>query len=177
MEKSLISRATRFADDAHRGQLRKWTEEPYIFHPLEVAQIVSTLINDSEVVAAAILHDVVEDTDVTIEQIEAEFGSRVAKLVDEVTKTSVPEDGNRATRKDKDRLHYSSGSYESQTIKLADIISNSEDIVQCNAKFAVKYLPEQRALAESLTAGHAQLREKALEILTAAEAELLKTGE
>ena len=84
---SLIEKAYHTADKAHEGQLRK-SGEPYIIHPLYVAIILADLEMDKETIAAGLLHDVVEDTLLTREQIEADFGPDVALLVDGVTKLS-----------------------------------------------------------------------------------------
>lgn len=84
---SLIEKAYHTADKAHEGQLRK-SGEPYIIHPLYVAIILADLEMDKETIAAGLLHDVVEDTLFTREQIEEEFGPEVALLVDGVTKLS-----------------------------------------------------------------------------------------
>ena len=81
----LINKAYEFAKHYHEGQVRK-SGEPYIIHPLEVAYIVSTLELDDNAICAALLHDVVEDTEVTREMIVAEFGEEIANLVDGVTK-------------------------------------------------------------------------------------------
>lgn len=77
----IISKAIIFAVKAHDGMRRKKTATPYILHPVEAAVIAGSLTDDQEVMAAAVLHDVVEDTCITIEEIEAEFGKRVAELV------------------------------------------------------------------------------------------------
>ena len=77
----MIDQAIRFAASAHKGMTRKGNQQPYIFHPLEVLNLVSMMTLDDDVLCAAILHDTVEDTDVTIEDIEREFGKRVAELV------------------------------------------------------------------------------------------------
>jgi GTP pyrophosphokinase len=82
---SLIEKAYRVADEAHHGQVRK-SGEPYIIHPLYVAIILADLELDKETIVAGILHDVVEDTIFTKEEIEEEFGPDVALLVDGVTK-------------------------------------------------------------------------------------------
>ena len=82
---SMIGKAFRLAKDAHRDQCRK-SGEPYIIHPLWVAIILADLEMDKETIVAGMLHDVVEDTDVTYEQIRQEFGNEVALLVDGVTK-------------------------------------------------------------------------------------------
>lgn len=76
-----IDRAIRFAAAAHKGQIRKASKQPYIFHPLEVLNVVSTMTLDDDVLCAAVLHDTVEDTDTSIGDIRKEFGDRVAKLV------------------------------------------------------------------------------------------------
>ena len=81
----LIMKAYQYADKKHEGQLRK-SNEPYIIHPLEVAYIVSTLELDDAAICAALLHDVVEDTDATLDDIKNEFGEEIAMLVDGVTK-------------------------------------------------------------------------------------------
>jgi len=83
--KKLVEKAYSFAEEAHRGQLRNSGEE-YIQHPLEVAKILAELELDEATIAAALLHDVVEDTKYTLEDIEKEFGPHVALLVDGVTK-------------------------------------------------------------------------------------------
>ena len=77
----MIDQAIRFAAEAHKDMKRKGTGQPYIFHPLEVLNLVSLMTLDDDVLCAAILHDTVEDTDVSIEDIEREFGDHVAKLV------------------------------------------------------------------------------------------------
>ncbi len=81
MDTTLFDKAAQFAIEAHRGAERRGKGFPYIIHPMEAASIVASVTNDPEMLAAAILHDTVEDTDVTIDQIEALFGSRVAHLV------------------------------------------------------------------------------------------------
>ena len=77
----LVSEAIVFAAKAHDGMRRKKSEAPYILHPMEAAVIVGTMTDDQNLIAAAALHDVVEDTDITIEEIEAKFGPRVRELV------------------------------------------------------------------------------------------------
>lgn len=84
-DRGLIERAWKMAESAHSGQVRE-SGEAYIMHPLAVAVILTELEQDLETVAAGILHDVVEDTEITLEDIEAEFGPEIALLVDGVTK-------------------------------------------------------------------------------------------
>ena len=82
--------AIKFAVDAHSGMQRRRESTPYILHPLEAATIAGTMTSDAQVLAAAVLHDTVEDTDVTIEDIEERFGPRVAMLVSSETENKRP---------------------------------------------------------------------------------------
>ena len=82
---TLFEEAVMFAVQAHSGMRRKKEEIPYILHPLEVATITSSMTTDERVLAAAVLHDTVEDTPVTIEEITEKFGKRVAELVSSET--------------------------------------------------------------------------------------------
>ena len=81
----LVSEAIAFAVKAHDGMRRKKGDAPYILHPIEAAVIVGTMTDDQNLIAAAVLHDVVEDADITIEEIEERFGRRVRELVQSET--------------------------------------------------------------------------------------------
>lgn len=164
----IVEKARVFATAAHAAaaQLRKYTNEPYIVHPREVAGIVSLHGGTDTQVAAAWLHDVVEDTGVTIETIRAEFGEKVAELVGWLTDVSRPDHGNRAARKAVDRAHTAMAPAEAQDIKLADLISNCTSIVDHDANFAKTYLEEKRLLLEVLTKGNRELWEKANAIVS-----------
>ena len=97
---SLVSKALAFAAEAHGsiGQVRKYSGEPYINHPIEVMGIVQTAAHHSEVMlAAALLHDTIEDTPVTRDDVERAFGTEVATMVMELTDQC--HEGNRAARK------------------------------------------------------------------------------
>ena len=82
IDTSLLDRAIRFAVQAHSGTERRGKGFPYVAHPMEAMAIVATMTSDQEILAAAALHDVVEDTDVTIDEIRSLFGDRIARLVD-----------------------------------------------------------------------------------------------
>lgn len=84
----MIHRSIIFAAEAHKRQLRKGTQLPYIIHPMEVAQILSYLHAPEEVIIAGILHDVLEDTEVTYQDLAYQFGDNVASLVSECTNTN-----------------------------------------------------------------------------------------
>lgn len=81
MDTELLDRAIIFAVQAHHNSERRGKGFPYIVHPMEAVEIVATITPDQELLAAAALHDTIEDTDVTVEQLRAEFGDRIAKLV------------------------------------------------------------------------------------------------
>ena len=161
---TLIEKARAFATAAHAavGQLRKYTFEPYIVHPAEVAALVATVPGHTpEMIAAAWLHDTVEDTGVTSELIRKESGDEVAELVGWLTDVSRPDHGNRAARKAVDRAHTAGAPAAAQTIKLADLIANTRSIMQHDEKFAVTYLAEKRMLLEVMTKGDPGLMARA----------------
>jgi (p)ppGpp synthase/HD superfamily hydrolase len=160
---TIVEKARIFATAAHSAvaQLRKYTGEPYIVHPAEVVSIVRTVEHTDEMLAAAWLHDVVEDTGVTIEVIRAEFGDEVAELVGWLTDVSRPEDGPRWFRKKKDREHTAEAPARAHTIKLADLISNSKSIMEYDPRFAKTYLEEKRLLLEVMTRGDSFLMSEA----------------
>lgn len=163
----LVSRARAFAIAAHSatGQVRKYTGEPYWFHCEQVAgSLAGYGIYSPEMIAAAWLHDTVEDTQVDIDLILQEFGSVVASLVEGLTDVSKPEDGNRAERKRIDRAHTARQSAACKTIKLADLISNTQSIVSRDPEFAKVYLAEKRLLLNVLQDGHPGLLARATEL-------------
>ena len=86
-----LEEAIIYATIMHQGKTRKLGDSPYILHPLEVAQILSTLTDDEDVITAGILHDIVEDTDGTLPEIEKRFGERVARLVSSETEFKYPD--------------------------------------------------------------------------------------
>lgn len=160
----IVRKAQVYAMAAHAavGQKRKYTFEPYIVHPAEVAKIVAGVPGATpDMVAAAWLHDVVEDTGCTFTDIHMGFGIDIATLVQWLTDVSKPEDGNRAARKAIDRAHSAQAPAEAQTIKLADLISNSRSIVQHDPEFAKIYLEEKRLLLEVMNKGDAGLMAEA----------------
>lgn len=161
----LVTKAREFATQAHAGQKRKYSGQPYIVHPIAVAELVATVTEDQEVIAAALLHDTVEDTPVTIDEIEACFGPRVAALVSDLTDVSRKEDGNRAARRAIDRAHTALASPDAKTIKLCDLIDNTRTIVRDDPGFARIYMAEKRLMLEVLKEGHAGLHERASRIV------------
>lgn len=168
MDEACVLHAYYFAKKAHEyvGQLRKYTNEPYINHPVEVMEILYRYgIKNFGILQAALLHDVVEDTPISIGCINEAFDVYVCEMVRDLTDISKPTDGNRAYRKAIDREHISRGMPSSKTIKLADLISNSRSIVKHDPKFAKVYLPEKRLLLGVLEEGDARLWEECDRIL------------
>lgn len=153
----LLGKAFWLAATAHDGQRRKYTGEPYLVHPAEVAALVYENGGDAEMMAAALLHDVVEDTDVTIDGIAELCGPNVAGLVLALTDVSRSEDGNRAARKAKDRQHLQKQCGDAKTIKLADLISNHRSISSHDPGFAEVYQREAVALLDVLKEGGPKL--------------------
>lgn len=144
----LAFRAMKFAREAHKGQKRKYTGNPYVDHLAEVAGIVATVYAAAEVIATAWLHDCIEDQNVSYEELESAFGLYVA---DGVFALSDLETGNRATRKEASRKRLAMAEGWVQTIKCADLISNTSSIVLHDPDFAIIYLEEKRLLLDVLT--------------------------
>ncbi|WP_454629437.1 HD domain-containing protein [Bradyrhizobium cenepequi] len=168
----LIEKAREFAREKHAQQLRDYTGEPYFVHLEEVAGMVERAGLSEAAIAAAWLHDVVEDTEATLPEVCAKFGSGVALMVLDLTDTPPMEGMNGERRKRADRLRLELAGPETQGIKCADLISNTSTIVKHNPGFAKKYLPAKRATLEILTKAPAGLVEKAWASLHAAEAML-----
>lgn len=158
----LEARALSFATAAHDGQTRKYTGEAYITHPVAVAELVRTVLHHPDMIAAALLHDVVEDCGIPSARIHDEFGHGVGNLVDQVTDVSVPADGNRAARKALDLRHLANASPSAMTIKLADIIHNTSSIKTRDPNFWAVYRPEKLAMLEVLKQGDETLWQLAM---------------
>lgn len=166
---NLAERALAFATEAHGniGQVRKYTGAPYINHPIEVMHIVKTASQYTDsMLAAALLHDTIEDTPVTRDDIAREFGPDVADMVMELTDQCTK--GNRAKRKAAEAVRLSTISAEAQTVKLADLISNSASIIEHDPGFAKVYLREKAQILEVMNAGDPWLYARALAQLDAA---------
>jgi len=149
------------AEHAKIGHRRKYTGEPYDIHLLRVAELVAGVQADDLTIAAAWLHDVVEDTEATFADIEKKFGKDICRLVRDLTDVSRPSDGNRAARKSMDRHHLARASTRAKTVKLADLIDNTIDICKHDPGFARVYIKEAMALLPVLAGGDSQLFEKA----------------
>jgi hypothetical protein len=175
---NLVDRAIDFARRVHRDQKRKYTNEPYFVHLKEVALLCAEHGADDITVAAAYLHDAIEDQPVTYADLVDEFGKQVADIVLDLTDTETVQGGpNRAARKAIDRARLAGASSAAQTIKCADLISNTSTIVEYDKNFARVYLREKRATLEVLDRAELRLRERAWRVLVEAEGRLGISGD
>jgi guanosine-3',5'-bis(diphosphate) 3'-pyrophosphohydrolase len=147
-------RAMEFARHVHRDQRRKYTGNPYVDHLAEVAGIVATVSQSPKMIAVAWLHDCMEDQGVTDGTLVAEFGLVVANGV---ALLSDMETGNRAQRKQMSRERLAKAPGWVQTIKCADLISNTSSIVEHDPAFARVYLEEKRLLLDVMTDANPRL--------------------
>jgi guanosine-3',5'-bis(diphosphate) 3'-pyrophosphohydrolase len=172
----ILEKVELFADKAHSGQQRKYNIDPYIVHPIRVMEICKKYTDDVTILAAALLHDVLEDTPVTKDEMfqflqsimTKEEAERTLKLVVELTDVYIKKDyphWNRRKRKSKEVERMEKISSEAQTIKYADIIDNSVEICSHDPGFGPKYLYESRTLLRKINKGNPELYKKALETI------------
>lgn len=176
-QNDMVMRARYFATAAHGAinQKRKYTGEDYIVHPIEVAEILAKLAFSPIALQAALLHDVLEDTNVCPKTVAALFGKEVFELVVELTNVTKPEDGNREKRMKIELDRLAKVSDLAQSIKVADLISNSRSIVAHDKEFAKVYIAEKEALLGVLTRANKELLIQAQAIIDEAKIELAKT--
>ena len=133
LDTQLLDRAVIFAVHAHAGTERRGKGFPYIVHPMEAVAIVATMSSDQELLAAAALHDTVEDTDVTVERIRAEFGEKVAALVEAESDRyddNIPEEASWHARKQAAIERLSHATTEAKIVALGDKLSNMRAIAR-----------------------------------------------
>ena len=133
LDTQLLDRAIVFAVRAHAGTERRGKGFPYIVHPLEAVEIVATMTADQELLAAAALHDTVEDTDVTVEQLRAEFGDRIAALVvseSDIVVEGVSEEQSWHARKQAAIDRLARASHDAKIVALGDKLSNMRAIAR-----------------------------------------------
>jgi (p)ppGpp synthase/HD superfamily hydrolase len=168
----LITLARTFATERHGNQKRKYSDEPYTVHLESVMEIVRSVPHDENMLIAALLHDVVEDTETTFGEIANRFEVDVYELVSALTDyTKVV--GNRKHRKKLDAQRLSNAPARAQTIKLADLIDNTASIVERDPNFARVYLEEKQRLLEVMTKGDPTLYARAYEQLQEGQRKLI----
>lgn len=163
---NLVSQAKELAILKHAGQFRKFSGEAYVQHPMRVAQTILRYKSSRELdklMIAALLHDTVEDTDTTIEEIKFQFGDLVASLVSELT--------SEKDLKREDKATYLSEKMVSMTswglvIKLADRLDNVSDLRHVNKSFRQKYVLETRIIISNLVLKREYLSATHIQLIT-----------
>ena len=133
LDTTLVDKAMIFAINAHKNTERRGKGFPYVIHVMEAVEIVATITNDAELLAAAALHDTVEDTDVTIEQIRSEFGERIARLVSSESETVVEglsETDSWRMRKQAAIDRLGKAPYDAKIVAMGDKLSNMRAIAR-----------------------------------------------
>jgi len=140
----MLDTALSMASTGHKSQYRKITNESYILHPVNVANIVFSVTDNAYIIAAALLHDTVEDCGITYYTIRYTFCTDVADWVQQVTNVSTKSDGTREKRAKMELDHLGTICDAARIIKLADIIDNTRSIPLLDPKFAKIYMAEKR---------------------------------
>lgn len=171
---AVLQKIRDYADKAHGKQQRKYTPDRYIVHPVRVMELCRRQAAGLPVLAAALLHDVLEDTPVTEESLQkflqsvmkeaeaAETLRLVVELTDVYTRQRHPR-WNRKKRKAKEAARIQKTSADAQTVKYADIIDNCREIVEHDPDFAKLFLCECKNLLTRMPDGNAALRQEAVE--------------
>jgi len=148
--KELVGKAKEFATSCHKNQNRKFDGKPYITHPAAVASLVDQYGGTPEMIAAAWLHDVVEDCGVSVRDLIAEFGTDVFGLVWELTN---PKDLNKSKKAEYLLDKMNTMSSDALTIKLCDRLNNVSDFQTAPQGFVKKYAPETKFILDGLASG------------------------
>lgn len=134
-KEKLVNDALMLAISSHKNRYRKYTGELYVTHPIAVSKIIERVNHTPEMVAAALLCDVVDYAGVSLNFIYDKFGEKVSMYVHYCTNISEKKDGNREFRRKMDIDHFALGPKESQTIKIADMLHNTSSIIKYDQKF------------------------------------------
>lgn len=166
IDSPMVKKALAFAKLKHSGQIRKYTGEDYIVHPIEVAELVATMLREvtlhqmykmgnfsiEEAYIAALLHDVVEDCGVSNIEIAAMFGANVALIVEGLTDDKL--EGNRAARKEKMLRKHNSMPAIVRFIKVCDLIHNMRSILAYDIDFGLVFLKEVKSMQDNVLFQH-----------------------
>jgi guanosine-3',5'-bis(diphosphate) 3'-pyrophosphohydrolase len=174
---TILEEIKQFADRAHGDQMRKYEPARYIVHPVRVMELTRKYTNDISVLAAALLHDVLEDTDTSVEKIVEflrpslgeEATMRTVQLVKELTDVYIKKNyphWNRYKRKRKETERLEKASGDAQTVKYADLMDNSIEIVAQDRDFGKRYLDEALKMLNKLKKGNPELRDRAMSLVT-----------
>lgn len=146
----LYNKAIIFAAEAHTGQFRKYSGEPYILHPLDVAETLRRYDRPIEEIVGGVLHDVIEDTNRTRNQVSFHFGIPITTLVNGVTNVATDKNVDRTLRFWQNVFHLEDAEEGSQNIKCADIYSNTKNFGRANPEFVPTYMAEKYTVLEHL---------------------------
>ncbi len=175
--KKILEQIREFADKAHGNQMRKYSPDRYIVHPVRVMETCSKYTNHLPILAAALLHDVLEDTDTTVDDLHhfleqllnseetVETLSLVVEMTDVFVKSEYPK-WNRRKRKQRELERIVETSADAQTIKYADILDNSTEIAANDPDFALRYLSECLEILKSADTGNAALHRLAIDTVS-----------
>jgi guanosine-3',5'-bis(diphosphate) 3'-pyrophosphohydrolase len=164
-----------FATKAHQGQLRKYTHDPYIVHPIRVATMVKSNGGSEAMILAALLHDVLEDTKVTqselhtflLERLPKKLANKTIDLVVDLTDVYTTEafpSKNRAERTKLEAHRLGKAHKDAQTVKYCDIIDNLSSILKYDKGFGLKFVDEKHYLLMFMNKGDKKLFSKAVEL-------------
>lgn len=154
------------ATQAHSGQVRKYTSEPYINHPVRVAEWLSQFHVGELIEAGAICHDVIEDTDVGYHALELTVGTPVADLVMEVTNNVYPEGTPRIEKFWGNIIKLLTASHQAQTLKCGDVHDNIKDVYELDPSYGARYIAEKFFLVRLFTRAQADVRSAVLNLLS-----------
>jgi guanosine-3',5'-bis(diphosphate) 3'-pyrophosphohydrolase len=174
--KETLETIKQFADKAHGDQKRKYLPERYIEHPVRVMKLCESVTSELPVLAAALLHDVLEDTEINkhylhdflLTVMDTDDCDNTLQLVIELTEIYTRRDYpqmSRRKRKSKEAGRISHASAEAQTIKYADIMDNCKNITTQDPDFAPVFLRECKMLLAKMTKGNHELRQQALQVI------------
>lgn len=163
---AFLEKADRFAAQKHLHQDRKFEHVPYIVHPRHVASIVSEFTDDEEVIAAALLHDTLEDTETTPEEIRLGFGERVLRLVLDLTNEEEKKAALGKTPYLVGKMKELEG--DALLLKLADRLSNVSGLENSPPEFQARYARESFHMMEAvpetrMNSAHRELRYRILQ--------------
>ncbi len=175
-DNEIINKIIEFTDQAHGEQTRKYNSDRYIVHPIRVMETCKQYTNRLDILAAAVMHDLLEDTSLTKDDILKFLHSlmdhgmkvRTVKMIVDLTDVYIKKDFphlNRGQRKALELNRLQKISPEAQTIKYADILDNAKEIVQDDSSFARRYLQECRNILNGLKRGNFKLRKVATDLV------------
>jgi guanosine-3',5'-bis(diphosphate) 3'-pyrophosphohydrolase len=173
-QNEILEKVRAFAETAHGSQMRKYSDEKYINHPIRVMETCREYTQETPVLAAALLHDVVEDTKLTRHELSkfltSVMGAGLATithhLVMELTDVYIKSDYpklNRRSRRTKEAVRLSGVSPDAQTVKYADVIDNVVDIARHDTDFALVYIRESKQLLQQIDKGNPLLYQRAIQ--------------